>query len=210
MKSFFQLDNKFFTWMATLTDLFLLNLVFLFCCLPIITIGTAYTSLYHVTLKLADKRDTYLFREFFRSFRENLKQSTFLWVFLLIPASCLYASLHMQEVGAGILFSMLRISSYLGIPVLSIVFLYVFPLLAKFHNTLKHTIVNAFLIALRHLPTTLIMAIITVFPVLLVFGARQIYLPALLFWLLAGCSLPAYFNSFLLNRIFDRYSSECV
>lgn len=44
------------------------------------------------------------------------------------------------------------------------VFLYIYPVLAKFYNSIKNTFRNAFLMAIRHLPYTVLMAVITLLP----------------------------------------------
>ena len=45
MDRFFNMDNKFFTVMGRVADLIMLNVVFLICCLPIVTIGASLTAL---------------------------------------------------------------------------------------------------------------------------------------------------------------------
>lgn len=49
MDRLFNMDNKFFTVMGRVADLIMLNVVFLICCLPIVTIGavTDCTPLCH-------------------------------------------------------------------------------------------------------------------------------------------------------------------
>lgn len=51
MDRLFNMDNKFFTVMGRVADLIMLNVVFLICCLPIVTIGASLTALHYVTLK---------------------------------------------------------------------------------------------------------------------------------------------------------------
>ena len=53
MDRLFNMDNKFFTVMGRVADLIMLNVVFLICCLPIVTIGASLTALHYVTLKMA-------------------------------------------------------------------------------------------------------------------------------------------------------------
>ena len=44
-------------------------------CIPIFTIGPALTALNYVTLKMANNKDPYIIRSFFKSFRQNFKQA---------------------------------------------------------------------------------------------------------------------------------------
>ena len=52
MDRIFNMDNKFFTFMGKAADLILLNIIFLICCLPVVTIGASVTAMYYVTLKM--------------------------------------------------------------------------------------------------------------------------------------------------------------
>ena len=59
MDRLFNMDNKFFTVMGRVADLIMLNVVFLICCLPIVTIGASLTALHYVTLKMARNEESY-------------------------------------------------------------------------------------------------------------------------------------------------------
>ena len=76
MDRLFNMDNKFFTVMGRVADLIMLNVVFLICCLPIVTIGASLTALHYVTLKMARNEESYIIRSFFKSFKQNFKQAT--------------------------------------------------------------------------------------------------------------------------------------
>ena len=62
---------------------------------------------------------------------------------------------------------------------IAMVFLYIYPVLAKFYNSIKNTFRNAFLMAIRHLPYTVLMAVITLLPagVFLIIIFRQMQIP---------------------------------
>lgn len=95
MDRLFNMDNKFFTVMGRVADLIMLNVVFLICCLPIVTIGASLTALHYVTLKMARNEESYIIRSFFKSFKcrtqtGNCHQSymlavaaTFTWICVL-------------------------------------------------------------------------------------------------------------------------------
>ena len=75
---------------------------------------------------------------------------------------------------------------------------YVYAIQARFVNTVFKTIINAFMMAVRHLPSTVLMIILnSVF-----FYTMFHYASWLGFWVLSG---PVYLNSLLLGRIFKRY-----
>ncbi len=76
MDRIFNMDNKFFTFMGKAADLILLNIIFLICCLPVVTIGASVTAMYYVTLKMVRNEESYISRSFFQSFRQNFRQAT--------------------------------------------------------------------------------------------------------------------------------------
>ena len=79
MRSFFDLDNPFIQFLNRLTDVVILNVICLICCIPIVTIGTSITALHYVTMKMARNEEGYIVRDFFKSFRENFRQSAIIW-----------------------------------------------------------------------------------------------------------------------------------
>ena len=79
MGRLFEIDGKLFHAMSKIADLVTLNLLWLICCLPVVTIGASTSALYCVTLKMAGNEDTYVCSSFFHSLKENMKQSLIIW-----------------------------------------------------------------------------------------------------------------------------------
>ena len=52
MGNIFNLENRFWTFMGHVADLIILNIIFIICCIPIVTIGPSITALYYMTLKI--------------------------------------------------------------------------------------------------------------------------------------------------------------
>ena len=78
--SIFNMDGPVFRFLNKMADLCILNLIFLLCCLPIITIGASVTALYSVTLKMSRDQEGYIARSFFKAFKANFKQATSIWI----------------------------------------------------------------------------------------------------------------------------------
>ena len=84
MSRFFNPDNPIMEFIAKIFDLILLNLIFIFSCVPIITIGASTSALSYVTLKMVRGEDPYIWQNFWKSFRQNFKQGTLIWVFSIL------------------------------------------------------------------------------------------------------------------------------
>ena len=61
----FSMDGKFLETFNKITDLVTLNILWLLCCIPIITIGASTSALYQVTLQIAENRDSYITKRIF-------------------------------------------------------------------------------------------------------------------------------------------------
>ena len=81
-------DSKLMQTFRLLFDYIGLNLTFLLCCLPVITIGSARTAFY--TAMRAMHRNEPWFTLFFQTFKTSLKQPTIIWC-ICLPLTCVFA-----------------------------------------------------------------------------------------------------------------------
>ena len=137
-----------------------LNILWLICCLPIVTIGASTTALFYVTLKMAEDRDDGLTGMFFRAFRQNFLPATKLWLVLLGAGVFLamdgYIVWHIWS--QSIFWTLVAALLIVAAIVYAVVLLYAFPLLARFENTTFGILKTALLVGLRYLVCTLLMA----------------------------------------------------
>ncbi len=162
MSGFFNLDNPFWRFMGKIADVIILNLLWMICCIPIITIGPATTATYYVALRLANDEDGYIFKNFFKSFKENLRQGIVIGLIMTaLGALFAYDFFLYRQLTGGFMKTLSMV--LLGVMVLYLFTLtYVFPILAKFVNTVKRTIINAFYMSIRHIVATIVMLAIAV------------------------------------------------
>ena len=206
MGRIFDMNNKFFGFMSKVADLCILNIICVVCCIPVITAGASITAMYYVTLKMVRNEEAYILRSFFKSFKQNFKQATIINLIMLLIGVVLYVDLNESKAmqgGAGQIFQIIFMAFVL---IYFILFLYVYPVLARFYNTIKNTIKNALFMAIRHFPYTVVMVIIAVCPLLLLLvKSYQIQSTLFVLFLLMGFALIAYCNSYFLAKIFDIY-----
>ena len=192
--------------MSKVADLCILNIICVVCCIPVITAGASITAMYYVTLKMVRNEEAYILRSFFKSFKQNFKQATIINLIMLLIGLVLYVDLNVSKAmqgGAGQIFQVIFMAFGL---IYFILFLYVYPVLARFYNTIKNTIKNALFMAIRHLPYTVVMVLIAVCPLLLLLvKSYQIQSTLFVLFLLMGFALIAYCNSYFLAKIFDIY-----
>ena len=80
---FNMMDNVVVRALSKLGDMICLNVMWLVCCIPVVTIGASTTALYTVMLKLVKNEEGYVFRGFLKAFKTNFKQSTIIWLIVL-------------------------------------------------------------------------------------------------------------------------------
>ena len=200
MGKLFNLDSPIFKVLGTLADMCLLNIMTLIGCLPVITAGASLTAMHYVLLKMVRNEEGYVWKDFWKSFKENFWQGTAIGsILMLFVAFFLIDCYIFKGFVETVSLPMLAVAGAFAL-FLYMVFLYVFPLLSHFHNTVWGTIKNAFFIGVMAFPQTILMMVVTALPVVLVYQYAQI-LPLILMFGLTG---PAYFCAWMYSGIFKK------
>ena len=202
----FDLDSPLMNVLNKMADLMWLNILTLICCIPIITAGEAFTSMHYVALKIVRNEESYITRSFFKSFKTNFRQATLIWLLILLIAAVLGGDYYIIT-KSGIQFSSVLVVLIMAAAVLVIcTTLYVFPVLAKFDNTIMGTIRNAFIMSILQLPKTLVMLVMAFFPLIIYLVSLRLIPIIFLF----GFSLPAYASAMLYNKFFQKLEDQLL
>lgn len=205
-------SEKILNGLSKLGDMFILNFIYVLSCIPIITIGASTTALYYTTLKMAENNESYVWRDYWKAFKSNLKQAMVIWLIVfagwaVVALDFLIAGGLSMQLGTVVAIGVVVVAVFLGI-----LGLYVFPLLARFDNTVVRTMKNAVMIAIRHLPSTILIALIHAAPLLVAFVSIEAFLKGFIVIMLFAASPLAYLESKLFVKVFRRYypKTECV
>lgn len=199
MESFFNLDNKLFQSVSKAVDYLSLSLLWVICCIPVVTVGAASTAVYYTINKVIRHGRGYLWSEYWHAFRVNFKQATLAWLVVL-------AALAVMVIDSAFMRQLADAGQNTGI--LSVVFLllfflvlvwagYLFSYIARFENTLRQTFKNTAFMAVVHLPWSLLILVLVVISCLAVY----VIFPLILV-------VPAIYAGLLnqiLERIFKKY-----
>ena len=198
-------DNIIHIFLNKLGDIIVANLLFLVCCIPIITIGPALTALYHCMLRTEKGNNNGTTKTFFRAFKENFRQSLIVWLGLLAVGFILFLNIRFLQNTASVVSKPLFYVS-LGIAGLVIILaLYIFPVIAAFANTTVNLLKNAYVFAFLHFPSTLAIAVITILPMFMTYRDIKLLPLYACCWFFFGFGLTAYVNSLLLYRMFKPF-----
>ncbi|MCM1184384.1 MAG: YesL family protein [Roseburia sp.] len=156
---FFSIDGGFYRFISRFIDLVKLNLLWLLCSLPIVTIGASTVAAYSVALKMVDDEEGYIARSFFKAFRENLRQGIVLGIIFMAATYALYLDYELNRVSVE--GSMpLMIIGILSAFIYVMAILYSFPLMARYENGIVATIQNSMEISRRYFGRTLFIVVL--------------------------------------------------
>lgn len=208
LSGIFNYDNPVWRFIGKFFDIMLLNILWIICSIPIVTIGASTTAVYYVTLRLVRDEDSGTIRSFFKSFKENFRQATIIWLILLVVGFVLgfdlYFFFNMELPIANLRTVMMAVFGGLTLVYLA-VFMYIFPIQARFINSIKRTFFNAFFMSLRHILHTIGLFVMDIAAVYIcVFLIPQLMVLFFLF----GIPLIAYINSFVLTVVFAKYTPK--
>lgn len=205
LERMFNYDNPVWQFMGRVADILILNIMAIVFSIPIFTIGASWTALYYTLLKVVRKEDTYVWKEYWHSFKSNFKQATIIWL-ILLPFICFISLdlvlwyINVSEGYPDALPKALKITTVVVAIIIATETLYVFPILSHFENTVKKTMVNAFMVSLVNIPSTILFIIIYVIPVILI----DLNINFLLIYIMFGIAGPVYISCFAWNGIFKK------
>ena len=192
-----------FKGMEKVGDFLLVNLLFVVCSLPVVTIGASATAMYYVLGRIRRQEGT-VTKDFFRSFRENFRQASLYWGVLLLVAFALYWNFRLISGWTGTLYSVMMVSlilvSWFAVSWGSLVF----PLLSRFDSTSAVTARNAGILVLAVPLRTLAAAAINALPVVLAVFLPGVFALAAVLWLFCLFSAGACGILCLLSPVFTQ------
>lgn len=174
MHRIFNLDSPILRFLATAFDFFILNVVTLLLCIPVVTAGAAFTALYRVVLSYLDHSNESLSAgRLIREWLNYLKSATLPWIGLLAVFTVLLLDIRIIGYMPDTLRAIMVTGAILVMNVLLLTGLFFFPLLSQASNCkfrkLLHRSVRC---SIGLLPRMILIAILWLLP-----GALLIFFP---------------------------------
>lgn len=208
MGRLFSPDNPVMQFISKIFDLVVLNLIFILGCVPVVTIGASISALYYVSLKMVRGEDPYIWRNFWKAFRQNFKQSTIVWLLSLLVFAVLGMDFYIINSQDTALFAVIRVCLWAVCIFLASMFLYIFPVISHFVCTLGQALKNAALMTIGHLPfTVLLLALHGIIIFLSTLSVKSFALVVVLSGI-CGFSVVAFTACIIFDRIFKKYEPE--
>lgn len=210
LKGIFNLDNPVMRFLARVGDILLLNLLFILCSLPIVTIGASLSALYYCLIKIKEEEEGYLIKKFFHSFKDNIKQATLMWLIMFALFLLLFIEFLMYREVEGTTGSVVRSIVLIGLIFWYLIVTYVFVLQSKFYNTIGNTFRNAVLLLFANGPRSI--AIVGLTAAIIAFTLMQkeviVLWNMILLWIMFGFSGIGMINVQLLYPVIKKLIPE--
>lgn len=204
MKSLFDPENKFWSFIGKVTDVVCMSFLWLITSIPIFTIGASNAAYYRFTLHQVTDTEGTVWKSYFSAFKRCFKRATMLWLIELAAIVFFFVDLR----AAWIFFTVTG-----GVPaliVLSIcvccaaIFLgcscYFYAIVALYDFPVRKIVHDSFIMAMGNLHVT-----ITLF-VMIAAVAVGIYFFSGLFFIWIG--LYIFISSYLITGVFLKYSGD--
>ena len=205
MRNLFNYENPFIQFLVRVGDLMILNVLFILCSVPVVTLGASLTALHRVTQNMLFEQEEPLLKAFFRAFRQNFKQSTLAWLVELVVIVSLVCDvlLVMAYFNGGLAKAMYILVAVLAILVAG-VYAYLMPLIARYENGMRQQVNNAVVLAIIKLPKTLLLVFLNLLPVILVLISVPVFVQTLIFWVIIGFASVSFLTSSILKPVFQQ------
>ena len=204
MKNLLDLDGPLVRALSDLNTLVILNILTALFCIPVITAGASVAAMHYVIMEMFENRGDGAAREFWKRFKENLRNATPVWLILLAAAVFIYVDCRIIMGGQMGLPRAMLVPLYIGAFIEASIAVYAFPLTARFVYSTGATFKNSAILAVANFPRTVLMVLYHVIMPYLLFNVSRL-LPL---FFLVGISLPAYFSALLYMPVIRKMIGE--
>lgn len=204
MKNIFNLEGPLMQMLTRVGDMILLNVLFLICCIPVITAGASIAAMHKMMQDLIYETDSGTVKGFFRAFKANFKQATILWIIILVVIlslgcdALLIITYFSGSESVKWMFGLLAVLAVLVCCVVS----YMIPLVVRYENTLREHLTNAAVLAIIKLPRTIGLVVLNMLPAIIFALSVNVFFHTLIFWLFIGFAFTTYLEVILLKPVF--------
>lgn len=192
-------DSPVITKLNKVTDIMLMNLAYIVCCLPVITIGAAKSAMVNVCFK-----EEQSVKDFFRAFVREIRTSIPVWIVLLFCGVCLsyswYISIEHPFPHSGIIQIPLGLITLVYLLVSSQIFL----VMGRYECSFMQRFANAALIAAAHPVRSVLISMISVLPYVFFFGDPELFMKLTFVWLLFYFYFEAFLSVRLMQKTYER------
>ena len=208
--SLFDMNGPLMYNLGKLANIFLCNVLFCLFSLPLFTIGAALSALFFCMQAIwDDDEDDIIAKQYWYAFKQNFKQGTVIWLICRLAFVFLGVYYFIVSSMTGTVGKIYRVSFFMMCVLFLFGFQYLFPLQARYRNTVRNTMKNAWLLSIAALPWTALSILLTAGAVYLSFFMNPDGVSLAVFlWGTLGFGIVAYLNSIFFKKAFQMIDPE--
>lgn len=202
-------NNGFNRTLYKIGSLCLLNIYFLLCCIPVITIGAAITASNSVLFKMKEHTDVKITSTFFKSFKNNFIDSTLVWIILAgFGSAAIFFLINMlSSDGGGVAIAIIMVCCIVLLFVLMI-FTYIFILIARYENFITTQILNALKLGVSQLNWCMVVWIIWAAAIVPFTFLPELFIYLGWLWLAVGFAALMYASMGAYMRVLRKFENH--
>lgn len=211
MKNILSYDSKLIIMLEGVANTMLLNILFLVCCVPVFTIGAAFTALFGGCRALMN--DEACFKAFFRSFRSGFKRATLAWLILLPVLALLALTAHSVWVymNAGVkMGAFTLVVALIGLVIALAVSMMTFLFYSRFECTLRQLLKNGLFMTLAYFVRAIIIGLMNWAPVLMFFLTPYTFMKLSIIYVVLWFGVAASLSVWLMKKPFAAMEQEVL
>lgn len=206
MSKLFDHDAPLMQTMIMIGNLIVLNILWLICCIPVITAGAATTAVYYTMYQYATDGSEAVFKPFFRTFIREFRQSTLFWLILLAVGGVLVCDIWF--LASVPQFKALWIVLGVLLFLYAIALTHGFAILGRFNTTIKTVLKSCYLVFIMNFWRSMLVLLLSAAPVLVVIYMPYQVLNTLPIWVGVAFGVIFYFNARLFIKSFERIAPK--
>lgn len=198
------MEGPFMRFLDRFFNLLWLNVIVVVCCLPIFTAGASITAMHYVLLRMKHNEEGYVLPNFTKSFKQNFKQATKIWLVVLFFGAVCAADIYLFANGKVVMATPFKLLIYVLTLIVAMGYLFIFPVLAHYDNKTSVIVKNAYMMAIFANARALLMAALVAAP-----WIAAAFVPNFIFiCCLFGFTVPAYLCAYIYDDIFKKFEKE--
>lgn len=203
----FSLESPLVQKLSFFFDFMMINMIYILCCVPIVTIGAARAALFTCGKLWAEKEDAGML-VFLKAFFKNLKTATPVWIVMVLVGAFLawdvFLLLNNAFPAEWLMWVVLVVPCFFYVVVSS----QLFQMVAHYNCTLRQYLKNALLVGIAH-PLCLIVNIgLAIMPYFTLFYNFSVFLQLTLVWILGIFSFQGYLSGLMSKKFYQRMTDN--
>ncbi len=191
------IDGRLYKFANLLYYLFVSSILWVIFSLPLLTIGASTTALFFVMGKIVRNDNVSILKNFWTSFKLNLKQAILIWIALVFAYFILCVNIMNVHVFGNLAVYIRPVQIFIAVELLLLT-IYIFPLLSRYDMTALNLLKTSLFMGNRHFLTTMLCIFSFFIVSVLVYSFTSLFI-------LIAPSLYALCSYYLMHRVFQKY-----